>query len=184
MLESSWEVYATQLANAKDDETLLKVYNKLIMDLRIKEEAPSEVVFARDTRESGPALVAALVDALEATGTHYQDFGTFTTPQLHYVTRCINTKDTANKYGEPTEEGYYKKMADAFKIAMKNKRTQTQVTVDCANGVGGPKLRELVKHLPTLEQGGVNIRVVNDNTTKPELLNADVSPPHSIEFHH
>lgn len=132
-------------------------------------------MFARDTRASGPALVASLVDALEATGTKYEDFGTFTTPQLHYVTRCINTQGTSFQYGEPTEEGYYKKMAEAFKLALRHKKSQTHVTVDCANGVGGPKLRELIKYLPAPGKGGVDIRIVNDNTERPELLNKDVS---------
>lgn len=142
----------------------------------MKIDNQANVVFARDTRASGPALVASLVDALEATGTKYQDFGTFTTPQLHYVTRCINTKDTSFSYGEPTEEGYYKKMAEAFKLAMRSKKSQTHVTVDCANGVGGPKLRELVKHLPAPGQkGGIDIKIVNDNTARPEILNKDVS---------
>jgi len=119
--------------------------------------------------------VEALVDALNATNSGHQDFGIFTTPQLHYVVRCINTKGTAYEYGEPIEQGYYQKMADAFKIAMKHKKTRAHVVVDCANGVGGQKLRELVKYLPSAAQGGVDIKIVNDNTSKPELLNEDVS---------
>lgn len=153
----------------------MKIYNKLATDLRIKADAPSEIVFARDTRASGPALIEALVDALNATSSKYQDFGIFTTPQLHHVVRCINTKGTAYEYGEPTEKGYYQKMADAFKIAMKHKKTKNHVVVDCANGVGGQKLRELVKYLPPAAQGGVDIKIINDNTSKPELLNEDVS---------
>ena len=37
--------------------------------------------------------------------------GLLTTPQLHYIVCCENTQ---GEYGEPTEEGYYKKLSDAF----------------------------------------------------------------------
>ena len=48
------------------------------------------------------------------------------------------------------------------------------VTVDCANGVGGPKLRELIKHLPSPSEGGLEIQVVNDDVVQPEKLNHQV----------
>ena len=37
--------------------------------------------------------------------------GQLTTPQLHYVVRCINTQ---GKFGEPSEDGYYKKLVTSF----------------------------------------------------------------------
>ena len=37
--------------------------------------------------------------------------GVLTTPQLHYMVRCINTNGA---FGAPTEEGYYHKLAAAF----------------------------------------------------------------------
>ena len=104
------------------------------------------MVFARDTRESGPRLVAALQAALVATGSGYHDYGLLTTPQLHYITRCENTLGSPYDYGTPTELGYYEKTAAAFKRAMGSRRPNGGVIVDCANGVGGPKLRELIKH--------------------------------------
>lgn len=150
-------------------------YIKLATDLKIKQEAPARIVFARDTRPSGPALVAALVDGLEAVGAEYTDYGYFTTPQLHYVTRCINTRDTPHDYGEPTEEGYNNKLARAFRAALKHRRSTGTVTVDCANGVGGPKFHEVVKLLPTAKDGGLDLKVTNDNVQKSEILNSNVS---------
>lgn len=38
--------------------------------------------------------------------------GLLTTPQLHYMVRCRNT---ASSYGQPTEDGYYSKLAQAFR---------------------------------------------------------------------
>ncbi|KAI9663347.1 MAG: Phosphoacetylglucosamine Mutase [Alyxoria varia] len=171
MLDSSWEAYATELANAETDQALLNTYNKLSEDLTIKQDAPAKVVFARDTRASGAALVASLTDGLQAAEAEFTDYGLFTTPQLHYVTRCINTKGTTAEYGEPTAEGYYKKLASAFKVAMRFSKSTSGVTVDCANGVGAPKLQQLVKHLPSAADGGVDIKIVNTNVADPEMLN-------------
>jgi len=37
--------------------------------------------------------------------------GLLTTPQLHYLVRCMNSRGA---YGQPTEVGYYSKLAAAF----------------------------------------------------------------------
>ncbi|KAI9884041.1 MAG: ribosomal RNA processing protein [Watsoniomyces obsoletus] len=171
MLETSWEEYATLLANTASDKLLVDVYEQLFSTLKAKHETPSRVIFARDTRASGPALITALVDALRATGTEYTDYGILTTPQLHYLTRCINTQNTRYPYGEPTEKGYYEKMSKAYAKAMRGRKAEGHVTVDCANGVGGPKLKELIKYLPSAQEGGVDIKVVNDDTANSDRLN-------------
>lgn len=142
--------------------------------MKIKPDTKARVVFARDTRASGPRLVAALAEALDATGTESTDYKILTTPQLHYLTRCLNTKGTPYEYGEATEKGYYEKTAAALKTAMQGKEFSGGVTVDCANGVGGPKLRELIKYLPSPSEGGLDIKVVNDDVLKPERLNYQV----------
>lgn len=90
------------------------------------------------------------------------------------MVRCINTLNSPYEFGEPTEEGYYKKTANAFKSIMHGRSIVGSVTVDCANGVGGPKLRELIKYLPSAKDGGIDIKVVNDDVVKPEALNLDV----------
>lgn len=171
MLEATWEGYVTTLANAKTNEELVSVYDKLAADLRINKAGPAHVIIARDTRESGPALVKAVTDGLDAAGVSYTNYGFLTTPQLHYLTRSINTQDTTLPYGEPTEAGYYSRLADAFVRAMKHKKINGGVTVDCANGVGAPKLKELVKHLPNAANGGIDIKIVNDDILHPEALN-------------
>ncbi|TEY59367.1 hypothetical protein BOTCAL_0194g00050 [Botryotinia calthae] len=167
MLENSWEAYSTQLANAKNED-VVNVYRKLEKDLKVNPETPARVIYARDTRPSGPKLVAALIDALEATGTDYTDYKLLTTPQLHYLTRCTNTEGTPQAYGDVSEVGYYEKLAKAFERAMKGKKATGSVTVDCANGVGGPKLAELIKYLP---KGILDIKVLNDDVLKAESLN-------------
>lgn len=172
--QSSWEVHATVLANATSDQVLFEAYDKLHEDLRIKPDVQARVIYARDTRASGPRLITALVEALKATNTQYTDYKILTTPQLHYLTRCWNTKGTPHPYGEPNEQAYYEKMAKAFRAAMSGHKANGAVTVDCANGVGGPKLRELIKYLPGASEGGVEIKIVNDDVVQPERLNHQV----------
>jgi phosphoacetylglucosamine mutase len=173
MLEASWEGYTTTLANAPNSE-VANVYHKLEVDLKINPETPARVIYARDTRPSGPKLVAALVDGLKAAGADYTDYKLLTTPQLHYMTRCTNTEGTPQSYGDVSEKGYYEKLGNAFARAIKGKKISGPVTVDCANGVGGPKLAELLKYLPKASEGGVDIKIVNDDVLKAESLNHEV----------
>lgn len=177
--QQSWEGLATELANTPNDK-LAKAYEDLVNETLVDEirqlhERPAKVVFARDTRASGPYLVTALKAALDAVNVEYTDYGLLTTPQLHYIVRCINTLNTPYAFGEPTEKGYYEKMAKAFKTIIHGRTIQGPVTVDCANGVGAPKLKELIKYLPSGKEGGIDIKVVNDDVVRPEALNLDVS---------
>ena len=57
---------------------------------------------------------------------------------------------------------------------MSGRKANGAVTVDCANGVGGPKLRELIKYLPNASEGGVEVKIVNDDVMQPERLNHQV----------
>lgn len=150
------------------------MYEELIKEIEVNMENPGRVVFARDTRASGSRLVGCLTSALNATGIEYVDYKYLTTPQLHYIVRCTNTLGTPYEYGEPTEQGYYTKIGKAFKTLMRGRVAQGPVTVDCANGVGGPKLRELLKYIPNGREGGVDIHVINDNVISPDSLNYEV----------
>jgi phosphoacetylglucosamine mutase len=173
MLENSWEAYSTQLANAADAD-VVAIYRKLEKELKINPYTPARAIYAGDTRPSGPALVRALVDALEATGTEFTDYKLLTTPQLHYLTRCTNTEGTPQSYGDVSEKGYYEKLSKAFIRAMKGKKTVGPVTVDCANGVGAPKLAALLKYLPSAAEGGIDIKILNDDVLRAESLNHEV----------
>lgn len=119
--------------------------------------------------ESGPELVKALEDGLATTGAVSTDYGIVTTPQLHYIVRSLNTLNSPNSYGVPTELGYYEKLSKAYKTVLAGYNKTYSITVDAANGVGGPKVKELSKYL----DGLVNIAVVNDKYTEPSLLNQD-----------
>jgi phosphoacetylglucosamine mutase len=172
MLEQEWEAYATRLVNCPTDQALFETYKALATQLKIDLKAPARVIYGRDTRPSGHKLVTALAAALEATGTEYTDYKILTTPQLHYLVRCVNTEGTPKAYGAVSEAGYYEKLSDAFVRALRGKRISGPLTVDCANGVGGPKLTELLKVLPT-DKTGFEVKVVNDDVLRPEVLNLD-----------
>ncbi|KAK4105424.1 N-acetylglucosamine-phosphate mutase-like protein [Parathielavia hyrcaniae] len=172
MLEQDWERYATALVNAPTDEQLVDVYNRLASDLKIDLKIPAKVIYGRDTRPSGHTLVSALVDGLEATKTEPVDHKILTTPQLHYLVRATNSEGTPLSYGKVSEAGYYEKLAEAFVRAMRNRRIDGTLVVDCANGVGGPKLSEFLKYIPK-DKVKLDVRVANDDVLRPEVLNLD-----------
>jgi phosphoacetylglucosamine mutase len=172
MLEQDWERYATALVNAPSDEQLVEVYNRLATDLKIDLKASAKVVYGRDTRPSGHKLVTALAGGLESTKAEYVDYKILTTPQLHYLVRATNSEGTPLSYGKVSELGYYEKLSEAFVRAMKGRRVNGTLQVDCANGVGGPKLSEFLKHIPK-DKVNFDVKVVNDDVLRPELLNLD-----------
>jgi len=161
------------MANLQSPEEVSEFYHKIAEQHKIDLTIPARVVVARDTRASGARLLSCVIDGLKGAGVEYKDFGFLTTPQLHYLVRCFNTEGTPDAYGVPSEEGYYQKYGDAFKRALGGKKPSGALTVDCANGVGGPKLTQLIKYLPPAAEG-LEIIVVNDDVIKPESLNVDV----------
>lgn len=118
MLEAAWENHATLLANAPTTDEFLKVLENFIKTAKIDLAKPSRVIYARDTRPSGDSLVKALEDGLKVFGAERRDAGVTTTPILHYLVKATNTKGTPYSYGEPSEEGYYRKLGDAFQKLM------------------------------------------------------------------
>lgn len=173
MLEQDWEKLATNLVNSATHEQLADNYRKIAESYNINLKATAKVIYGRDTRPSGHKLIGALADGLAATDSEYVDYKILTTPQLHYLVRATNTEGSVASYGEVSEAGYYKKLVDALARAMKGRSFNGSVTVDCANGVGGPKLREFIKHVE--DRVPMDIRVVNDDVLRPDLLNLDVS---------
>lgn len=167
MLGPEWEQYATEIANVPDSEVGTAL-QKLTKNLGVTTLANSRVVFARDTRPSSPILAEALEAGIKAAGAQCQNFGLLTTPQLHYIVRCINSN---GEYGKPTEDGYFEKLTEAFvklrniRKAKKMKKLETYkacLYLDAANGVGAGKVPILQSKLGELLQ----INLVNDGSGK------------------
>lgn len=114
MLHSSWEQYATLLANATSDDALVTTLHHVIQATGVDLAVKANVVYGHDTRPSCRSLVRAVVDGLAALDTDQVNAGLVTTPQLHYLVRCLNTQGSSDAYGEPSVEGYYHKLAAAY----------------------------------------------------------------------
>ncbi|ORX53627.1 Phosphoacetylglucosamine mutase [Hesseltinella vesiculosa] len=168
MLEQSWEAYATKLANSKTPETLAQATEEIIASQKINVDQPANVIYGFDTRPSCPELVKNLESGLQASGAETKNYGLLTTPMLHYLVRCLNTAGTSDAYGEPTAEGYYHKLAEAYKTAVKGFTRLSTLHVDCANGVGAPKLREFLTHL---SEDVISVDISNDQITTQGALN-------------
>ncbi|XP_023217197.1 phosphoacetylglucosamine mutase-like [Centruroides sculpturatus] len=162
MLEASWELFATYLANVEDEDIATSL-NKIICDADINIKEPAQVFVAHDTRFSSPHLCAAVKMGVEILDGKLRDYGLLTTPQLHYMVCCYNTK---NKYGEDTEDGYYKKLSNAFIQLRKDSSVDSKkkylptVKLDGANGIGSIKIKLLQKYLENF----LDIKLYNDGS--------------------
>lgn len=148
MLEASWEGIATKLANVKNEE-LKSTMCDILEENKIELGKNAMVYVGRDTRPSSPYLAQAVIDGVESVQGCVTDFGILSTPQLHFFVTCQNTNNKA--YGEPNEEGYFKKLASAFKAlrgeSADNGQYQHSLTLDGANGVGALKMKILQEYL-------------------------------------
>ncbi|XP_019947551.1 phosphoacetylglucosamine mutase [Paralichthys olivaceus] len=149
MVTPGWESYATELANAEQDD-LLTALKDIIEKEAINMSQGANVFVGRDTRSSSATLTQAVLDGVSALGGHSKDYGLVTTPQLHYMVCCQNTQ---GKYGDATVEGYNHKLCQAFIQLIKNASNctddQKHLSVDGANGIGALKLREMESRLKT-----------------------------------
>ncbi|KAJ3357871.1 Phosphoacetylglucosamine Mutase [Kappamyces sp. JEL0680] len=168
MLDQSWEEYAIWLANAADSTELATAMAKIVAAAGIDLSAKAHVIVGRDTRPSGEAFTQAVRDGVQAMGGELQDFGLLTTPHLHYLTRCLNTANSPDSYGEPTLEGYYKKLSTAFKRVVGERRPKSPLYVDCANGIGALALQRLSD---TLGKDYLHVSITHADTTSKGVLN-------------
>nr|XP_020479301.1 phosphoacetylglucosamine mutase [Monopterus albus]XP_020479302.1 phosphoacetylglucosamine mutase [Monopterus albus]XP_020479303.1 phosphoacetylglucosamine mutase [Monopterus albus] len=160
MVTQTWEGYATQLANAEQQD-LLTVLKDIIDKEAINVSQEAHVFLGKDTRSSSASLSQTVLDGVSALGGHCKDYGLVTTPQLHYMVCCQNTQ---GKYGDATLEGYYSKLCQAFIQLTKNASNRTDdqkhLSVDGANGIGALKVREMERHL----KRELKISLFNDGT--------------------
>lgn len=159
MMETEWEILATELANAADG-SLESVLDRIVAATDTDLSEPSTVLLAHDTRANSPHLAQAVADGAKSVDCVVKSFGYLTTPQLHYIVRCTNDP----RYGEPTEDGYFKKLTSAFTQIRANGSAVRNyvpfIRLDGANGVGAIKIKSLLPHLGGL----LKIETYNDGT--------------------
>lgn len=126
---------------------------------KVDMSAQCKVLVGMDTRRSSPLLCEALIAGISSAGGSATDFGLLTTPQLHYIVRCVNSK---GQYGEPSEEGYYKKLASAFlrlrELTGQSAHYQSHLVVDAANGIGALQLAKFA----ALLNGKLTFDIIHD----------------------
>lgn len=159
MLEESWEASATTLANCSISELPVMI-NTMAFALQVNMDLPAHVAIAIDTRPSGSLMRAAVVDGILSLGGQVHDYGLLTTPQLHYIVRCVNTKGA---YGDPSEEGYAAKISTAFRtlILASGCSVPLSLKVDCANGIGAPQFAKVAAKIGDILQ----VTLYNDGTS-------------------
>uniref|UniRef100_A0A131Y3J1 Phosphoacetylglucosamine mutase n=1 Tax=Ixodes ricinus TaxID=34613 RepID=A0A131Y3J1_IXORI len=159
MMETEWEILATELANTADG-SLRSVLDRIVAATDTELSEPSTVLLAHDTRSSSPHLAQAVADGVKSVDGAVKSLGCLTTPQLHYIVRCTNDPH----YGEPTEDGYFRKLTKAFTQIRANGSAVRNyvpfIRLDGANGVGAVKIKTLLPHLGGL----LKIETFNDGT--------------------
>ncbi|CAK6962165.1 phosphoacetylglucosamine mutase [Scomber scombrus] len=184
MVTPAWEGYATQLANA-EQEDLLTALKDVIEKEAINMSQEANVFVGKDTRSSSASLSQAVLDGVSALGGHSKDYGLLTTPQLHYMVCCQNTQ---GKYGEATVDGYYNKLCQAFiqltKSVSNRTDDQKHLYVDGANGIGALKVHEMERHV----KRELQISLFNDGTKGKlnyecgaDFVKVQQEPPTGIE---
>lgn len=171
MLDASWESHCTAAVNANTSQELITALETLVTTAKINLKTPATVVYAHDTRPTCPALVKALAAGLAAMGATTIDAGLQTTPILHYLVKALNTKGTPDEYGQPTEQGYYNKLAAAYiKLVSRlgGSSPSSPLIVDCANGVGAAALTKLQKLIP---EEYLALKVQRTDIKTPGVLN-------------
>ena len=151
---------------------MLEAINQIIRDKNIDQSSDANIFVGRDTRTSSQQLSNAVIDGIMAAEGKVTDFGIMTTPQIHYLVLSFNTN---GQYGEPTEDGYYRKLSKAFielngENGTKNGNYIPSVVVDGANGVGALKIKKMQQFLGK----SLKIEVINDgNGVLNEFCGAD-----------
>lgn len=170
MLAGDWEAIAKDIANVPESE----------LDAKVKEIAAANsldlttrasVCIGYDTRASSQRFSYAVEDACKRfTHCSYQNMRLCTTPHVHFFVAC--QKDQS--YGTPSSQGYYSKLANAFKTLINIAKTENgfapksmPVKVDCANGVGAMAVTEFNSAL-----GYNHFEVINDGSSGLESLNS------------
>lgn len=164
MLASSWESHATALANS---DNIPRTLEEIIKLENINHNAFSKIIVAHDTRSSCARLINSFKDGVNSLDPSCEliESGLKTTPQLHYLVKCLND---GGKYGKPTEEGYYEKLSSAFVALTSHEVKPYTLMVDCANGVGGPKLKALNNYL---KKSPLKLQLCSTDHESSEKLN-------------
>ena len=145
MLHPDWETNAVQLANASSLEEWWNERQK-------KQNHTAVVHVGMDTRWHSPMLAQWAVRAALSAGAIVIHHGYVTTPQLHYMVQHANSSHLPSLLpARPGLVGYYNSLLSSYLQLLSTSTSCSNknrlLTVDCACGVGGWKLRQLQSYL-------------------------------------
>ncbi|KAF8061373.1 PGM3 [Scenedesmus sp. PABB004] len=154
MLEPAWEAHASALAAAGSDAELAELLRGVAAGLPAAPPGGSgQVIIGRDTRPSGERLAAAAAAGARAAGAAPLELGVVTTPELHFTVTTYNT------FHALEEAAYFTALLESFRsLAAGGAAPGGPLRVDCANGVGAAKLRQLA---PSLAGLGLELELHN-----------------------
>ena len=148
MLDQIWEIYATKFVNCIDNkvyEAFCEIATLNGVDLCNEElyNGKFVVFIGRDTRPDSVRL-ARLVEHGISTICHCRvmDVGLVTTPQLHHCVQSFNQLADLNL---ASEQGYYKKLSEAYLALLNGRKPSSPFIVDAAFGIGGTKFAEVLR---------------------------------------
>lgn len=179
MLALSWEAHAEALARCETDAELLERVQEVaraegiaLSDASAMSPRP-RVLIGRDTRPTSGALLQATLEGARCMGAEAVDMGLTTTPQLHFAVLEENEgRSNSEAHYLDTLLGAYRELTEG--LTHGSRGDPTPLIVDCANGVGGPKLRELQTRL-----AGARLQLELRNcSASPELLNDQCGADH------
>ena len=178
MLHQSWERHATAVANAPAEELGAELAKVVAAEeVKSADEVKGLVLLGRDTRPHSVRLSDIALEGASVLGGGVEDCGLLTTPQLHHLVRMRNGVAAGDELVGPaewgSEEGYYAMLAQAYaQLAVPpagagegagagagaGAGERGPLWVDCAFGVGAPKIAALA---PSLTAHGLALRVAN-----------------------
>ena len=103
MLDVSWEVHATKLANAPYSGVQAAL-DTIAKSVGVASSGSGgRVLLARDTRPHSARLCGLALEGVAHAGGGGEDFGLLTTPQLHHIVRHTNGSKAAGPHVGPAE---------------------------------------------------------------------------------
>lgn len=143
-----------------EGEMLEPVYEQLVTDyvngpsetMQAKRELLAEqwkggghILVGRDNRPSSGRLEELFMRGVESVGSTSESFGEQTTPQLHFYTSLHNLEGISDS--STYLQTYQDRLVATFNALVSG--SDSGVTVDAANGVGGRQLHSILERLNT-----------------------------------
>jgi len=146
MLDTCWENASDELVNA-DDNDLNTIINKVFRQnsnySNMNDSIRGNVIIGRDTRESGVKLNDNIKEVLSGYRCNTFDYGVVSCPEMHYLIRKCNEKNTMVEKSE-----YINHLYGKFSELRKMTGIDCGFGVDTANGVGKLKIEEIHRKDP------------------------------------